>query len=533
MTTPSPSDDVRKQLECARLTTASMAHIVLDEDLNDILNTECVKQVIGSYKLTRMTAAKIIDMISGEMKWKKTFALLLYNGAGDLIESFMCKDFRIPAKTLEDTDLRELIPDERTRVIFCTNQRIFIAPVFEFERHYDLASSSHLPFLADKAIKDQGANSTIFEITIPHSNLLLPSERPYLLKRGDRSDGKFSNDNNHRARTLVRYNLIRKELADSEMAKHELMIHKDLKHRCIIPLYASYSHKEKFNLLLPKGGKRLKAYFQGTPTWTEIQYLSAIHGLSDALKAIHKSSTGGTNWAQIGCHGDLKPSNVLVDAHKFTLIDFGLTKIRQPSESSGGSNRMTGPYAAPECFHSTADSSSVESLTACDIWSFGCILAELVVFMNDPSKQVFSEYEKDRKRTQDGVTSSAFHKFGRRNEGTWARLDAIEKESQSIAIKHLINLLRAMLQIDHSRRPNAVTVTETIAGIKDGHSNPGRNLQLAPGLIQGQEVTEVPGSNTSPSVASANQRQAVLQSRNPEIGIQPEHLVRVFVFADV
>lgn len=528
----SPSENVRKQLEYARLATVSNAHIVLDEDLNEKLNTECVKQVIGSYKLTRMTATKVIGMISGEMKWKKTFALLLYIGAGHLIENFMCKNFCIPAKTV-DSYLRELIPDEQTRGIFFMDQWIFLAPVFELGWHQDLAPSSHLPFLADKAIKDQGANSTIFEVTIPQSNLLLQSERPYLLERGDRSDGKFSNDNNTHARTLVRYNLIRKELEDLEMADHEIMIHKDLKHECIIPLYASYRHKEKFNLLLPKGGKRLKAYFQENTTWSEIQYLSAIHGLSDALKAIHKISTEGRNWAQIGCHGDLKPSNVLVDAHNFTLIDFGLTKIRQPSESSGGSNGMTGPYAAPECFHNTADSSSVESLTACDIWSFGCILAELVVFMNAPSKDVFKQYEKDRKRTQDGVTSSAFHKFGQYNEGTWARLGAIEKESQSIAIKHLINLLRVMLQIDYSKRPNAETVTETIAGIKDGHSNPGRNLQFAPGLIQGQAVTEVPGSNTSPSMASANQPHAALQSRKSEIGIQPKHLVIVFVLADV
>ncbi len=103
----------------------------------------------------------------------------------DVIENFMCKDFCIPAKTVKDSDLRELIPDEQTRVIFCTNQRIFLAPVFELERHYDLAPSSHLPFLADKAIKDRGANSTIFEVTIPQSKLLLQSERPDPLERGD------------------------------------------------------------------------------------------------------------------------------------------------------------------------------------------------------------------------------------------------------------------------------------------------------------------------------------------------------------
>ncbi len=195
---------------------------------------------------------------------------------------------------------------------------------------------------------------------------------------------------------------------------------------------------------------------------------------------------------------------------------------------------MTGPYAAPECSHHTADSGSVESLTACDIWSFGCILAELVVVHECSEQGRLQAIRKGPQENSRWSNKLCFPQvWSTCNEGTWARLGAIEKESQSIAIKHLINLLRVMLQIDYSKRPNAETVTETIAGIKDGHSNPGRNLQFAPGLIQGQAVTEVPGSNTSPSIASANQPHAALQSRKSEIGIQPKHLVIVFVLADV
>ena len=195
---------------------------------------------------------------------------------------------------------------------------------------------------------------------------------------------------------------------------------------------------------------------------------------------------------------------------------------------------MTGPYTAPECFLTAADSNRIESPRACDIWSLGCILAELVVFMNAPDKHVFEHYDKDRKRTQGGVTSSAFHKFGQHHEGTWLRLDAIEKESQSIAIKQLVSLIRAMLQINFSRRPNAETVTETIAGISEGHPNPCRNLQYLPECTEKvQTMTEVPGSNTLPSTASANHRQAALQSQRLQIGIQPKRSIKSFVLADV
>ena len=444
----------------------------------------------------------------------------------------MNSNFDIPAKTANDSELRELIPKEETRELFVKHQRTFLAPVFEFERHQDLPWASILPFLEDKPIGDQGANSTIFEITVPQSKLSPQSETQ--LDRKNRYDGKFFNETNSGKKRLVRYNLIRKEVEDRQLADHEIKIHKDLNHPHIIPLYASYRYRGKTNLLLPKRGERLKPYFPKTTTWSESEYLSAIHGLSDALKAIHHFSTENRSWAQIGCHGDLKPSNVLVDGHTFTLIDFGLTKFKQPSESSGASNAMIGPYAAPECFLTTADSNRIESPRACDVWSFGCILAELVVFMNDPGKDVFEKYAKDRKKTQGGVTSSAFHKFGLHHEGTWVQLNAIEKESQSIAIKHLVNLIRAMLQIIPSRRPSAETVTETIAGIIRGDPNPCRNLHFGLDYIEEvQETTEVPGSNTLPSMASANQGQGALQSSRLQIGIQPERLMRLFALADV
>ena len=521
MSIMSASDSVHEQLKHARVTTVSMAHIILNEDVDKILNNECLKQVIDRYKLRHMRASRVVTKIAGDMMWKKTFALLLYLGTGDLIEAFIEKNFRIPVKREDDKDLRELIPREEKRSQFFTDQRMFDAPVFEFQLHSNLVGSSHLPFLEEEAFEDQGANSKIFAITVPRSNLFPESEALHQLKIGNILEGNFANENNVRKdRRIVRYRLIRKELEDNEFAEEELTIHKELNHQCIIPLFTSYQYRGKFNLLLPKCGKRLKPYFQENTSWSEAQYLSAIHGLSDALKAIHNLSTPEKSWTRKGCHGDLKPNNVLVDYRKFTLIDFGLTRIRQPSESSGGSNRMTGPYAAPECFNSTAET-LIESYSACDIWSFGCILAELVVFMDSPSKHVFEQYEKDRRSIQGSLKSSAFHKFGQHNNGTWTRLDAIEKKNnQSPAIRGLIGIIRGMLQIDHWRRPNAQTVTDAIAGIMEGRPGPGPILQSATGSVDRvQSVIEPTGNNISPSIASANQSQAALQSRKSQIGI--------------
>ena len=278
MSTVSASDSVREQLIHARFTTASMAYIILDEDLDKILDKECLKQIIQRYKLKHMLAGHVINKIAAKMKWKKILALLLYIGAGNRIEAFIENNFRIPVQSVKDKCLLELIPSEEKRTQFYTDQRIFLSPVFKHHSYAKLATWSHLPFLEEKDFKSQGANSKIFEVTIPVSNL---SPQPETLN-GNKFEGYFTNEKNPRTdRIIVRYNIIRKEIEDDEFAEHELRIHKELNHQCIIPLYASYRFKSKLNLLLPKRGKSLKPFFEGNTTqWTETEYLSAIHIIS-------------------------------------------------------------------------------------------------------------------------------------------------------------------------------------------------------------------------------------------------------------
>lgn len=311
---------------------------------------------------------------------------------------------------------------------------------------------------------------------------------------------------------------------DSNLANEEIRIHKDLNHQCIIPLFASYRYNGVFNLLLPKCGERMKPFLEGHTDWSESQYPSAIHGLSDALKSIHNLSTADQSWTKKGCHGDLKPNNILVDGHKFILIDFGLGKIRQPSESSGGNHSMTGIYAAPEC--QGLDAYPVESFRTCDIWSFGCILAELVVFMDTPAEDAFKKYEAQRKEIQGRRTSTAFHLSGQHKERVWAPLDAIEKRTHSIVIKKLIQLIRRMLQINYRERPDARVVTETIAGImkmeQDPTANPDRDVKSALATIEEVDaVDERRDGVVSPLMTSADQREAELRARRVQIGIDP------------
>ena len=76
-------------------------------------------------------------------------------------------------------------------------------------------------------------------------------------------------------------------------------------------------------------------------------------------------------------HGDLKPENVLVDAHgHLTVCDFGLAqRIGTPLDlvGAGRTFRGTPRYAAPERLQATAD--RVDA--AADVYSLGVIIREL------------------------------------------------------------------------------------------------------------------------------------------------------------
>ncbi|THF97946.1 hypothetical protein TEA_015189 [Camellia sinensis var. sinensis] len=75
------------------------------------------------------------------------------------------------------------------------------------------------------------------------------------------------------------------------------------------------------------------------------------------------------------CHRDLKPQNVLVDplSHQVKICDFGSAKMLVKGEANI-SNICSRFYRAPELIFG-----ATEYTTSIDIWSAGCVLAELLL----------------------------------------------------------------------------------------------------------------------------------------------------------
>ena len=75
------------------------------------------------------------------------------------------------------------------------------------------------------------------------------------------------------------------------------------------------------------------------------------------------------------CHRDIKPQNLLLDpkTHVVKLIDFGSAKVLVPGEPNV-SYICSRYYRAPELIFG-----STEYTTAIDVWSSGCVFAELLL----------------------------------------------------------------------------------------------------------------------------------------------------------
>lgn len=75
------------------------------------------------------------------------------------------------------------------------------------------------------------------------------------------------------------------------------------------------------------------------------------------------------------CHRDIKPQNLLIDAetHTLKLCDFGSAKILNPGESNIA-YICSRYYRAPELIFG-----ATEYTSAIDIWSVGCVMAELMI----------------------------------------------------------------------------------------------------------------------------------------------------------
>jgi len=188
-------------------------------------------------------------------------------------------------------------------------------------------------------------------------------------------------------------------------------------------------------------------------------YLLALSALSSALEKIHNYSSELVDIQFIGLHHDIKPENILIDRNRFMLSDFGLSRLEDAALSSKTPHRAgEGYYMAPECELADKDFVSGVVSRPSDIWSLGCIIAEMITYMT-LGPQGVKDFKARREVIIAGyLTTYTFHAGSQPNDNVTTWLSELSQHTSHIG-KGLIQLVSQMLSMEPLRRPNATEVT--------------------------------------------------------------------------
>ena len=181
------------------------------------------------------------------------------------------------------------------------------------------------------------------------------------------------------------------------------------------------------------------------------EYLyDAIMSLVSALSYLHREIDG-----TFTSHHDLKPQNILLLDKRWTISDFGMTRLRSLDKGSQTERNLGSyPYQPPEYFEKEVKKHG----RSFDIWSLGCIIVELAVlivhgweskkldtFQTDRSKN------RDRDRPRESVREDVSFHNNTRVVYRWIK--ALAGEDGSPNFKYLMNTAARMLSIDRDARP--------------------------------------------------------------------------------
>lgn len=428
------------------------------EPLVRAVTEECIQDgLIEEYHRDEMIQAVLFDGL-------RIFGILSLLGKEMLLPSFARAD-KFINKSLdaklpyEEIDLRAIVGDVYRQ--FYDLQWQFLAPIFERNSILrDLNKESTLPFLSMQKMAE-GGFSNVYRLKLLGSHQRLVDGNPTEVSSALSHFAIFADH--------LQISLIRKELKISSSMKedfenefHVLSLLRVLKHPNIIRFYTAYSIENVPNLLFESAECDLKhfLYSESSCAFSQQDMLDALWGLASGLHEVHRYSWRDRNMNLVGCHYDLHPGNILVKDKSFLLSDFGLTRLKD--EFRGSRSTFKGgvrDYYAPECQDWSDTFEADEIGRPSDIWSLGCIIAEILTFMQLGSTGV-KEFAKKRGMRSPYGMMFTFHHGGEPNPEVLTWLGELEvHHSANEFTLGLGALVRDMLTVQQSQRPLIHQVT--------------------------------------------------------------------------
>ena len=252
-------------------------------------------------------------------------------------------------------------------------------------------------------------------------------------------------------------------MSDYQREQHILSMLRCLNHPNIVKLLTAYTINQTHNFLFPLADGDLKSLFRQKRRplgmETDNNVFQAWYELASAIEAVHDYFSEKFSIRRIGCHYDLKPNNILYRSGKLILSDFGLSRLSEETDGSDSVYRNgAADYWAPECLSLDEGFKRLPVGRSSDIWSFGCILLELLTYLQKGPSGVehFSET-----RTIDLVsfwTTKTFHGGDKPHEGVVHWLSLL-RQNCTTAQNELIEVIQSLLNIKPSEQPKAKHVT--------------------------------------------------------------------------
>jgi len=248
---------------------------------------------------------------------------------------------------------------------------------------------------------------------------------------------------------------LKRVLQDKRYKNRELSILKMLDHPCVVRLIDSFYSQASptgdvfLNVVMDYLPCNLheaaKTYIQRHEPFPRILIKVFGFQMFRALTYLH---------AQNLCHRDIKPQNILCDVNtgEMRMCDFGSAKILNPDEPNV-SYICSRFYRAPELILGAC-----QYTTAVDVWSVGCVLAELFIgrpiFMGDTNRQQIQMIMRIiGSPTRDQVTAM-------NKDYPKGRLPDIPRAPWSKVFRHLpedepLDVIEKILVYDPNERPKA------------------------------------------------------------------------------
>ncbi|KAI1423176.1 kinase-like protein [Xylaria sp. FL1777] len=437
-------DKLKSAIKGLRRQNAAGHYYIPNRLLDAAMTTDAIRVALIDSKIPRYYQEETLNRVCKQ--GMKIFAALLLLGCPNylslFIEADQLDDAKLPLKA--ETLVEEIHLPKEVANDFAEKQWELIVPTFRrstLNRRF--GANVVLPFTQDKRIR-KGAFSTVYEVVIDEDH-----QAPGVLFSHIIARKEFTVAHDHQ-----------KELKNLSILNH-------LKHPNIVELLSSFVQRDKYSLLFPlaKDGNLdefLSKERRPTQFSTNQSVVNAFAALCSAVAHVHNFSQSRLDLRLIGLHHDLRPRNVLVSDGRFILADFGISTLKPyPANSETPFKHGSDDYLAPECEDWENDFEVGNVHRSSDVWSLGCILAEVATYMAWGPQGVERFREARRYKVRSWILRQ-FH-YGPResSEAVSSWLSDLE-QLQSTTITLLVVVVRQILSLNPLQRPTAEEVTREL-----------------------------------------------------------------------